>query len=136
MTTATGITRQQVASLLNKAGFVASVEGRNGRIGFATRSFGYSVTDNGERVYSCKSCGGRDSHNGGCRTRSGAAKFWQTRVVKDGTVTVTIHGRTTTRVSDSDRVESLAEQVVATLISAGLTVTADDSSRFTYIVSN
>ena len=46
------VTRQEVAGVLKRAGFTASAEGRNGRIGYATRSFGYSVTENGTRTLS------------------------------------------------------------------------------------
>lgn len=135
--TTTTLTRQQIAAMLKKAGFTASFEGRNGRIGYATRSFGYSVTENGERVYTCKSCGGRTFHRDSCRTRSGAAKYWRSRIVKDGTVTVTIHGRTTTLKSDLDDAKAMAEKVVEFLTAAGFKVEKRDGmlTEYAYIVS-
>ena len=124
--TTTTVTRQEVAGVLKRAGFTASYEGRNGRIGYATRSFGYSVTDNGERVYTCKGCGGRTGHRSGCSTPSGAAKYWRSRIVKDGTVTVTVHGATSSRRGDGDRVAEVAARVAATLAEAGYLVTPKD----------
>jgi hypothetical protein len=124
--TTTTVTRQEIAGVLKRAGFTASTEGRNGRIGYATRSFGYSVTDNGERVYTCKGCGGRDGHRPGCTTRSGAAKYWRSRIVKDGTVTVTVHGATSSRRGDGDQVAATAARVAATLVDAGYLVTPKD----------
>ena len=135
--TTTGLTRQQVAGMLKKAGFTASFEGRNGRIGYATRSFGYSVTENGERVYICKSCRGKTGHRTGCSTRSGAAKYWRSHIVKDGTVTVTIHHRTDSLRNDMDTVALTAEKVVATLTAAGLKVEKKDNGldKYAYTVS-
>lgn len=123
MDTTTGLTRQQVTAMLKSAGFPASTEGRNGRIGYATRSFGFSVSDNGERVYTCRSCGGRSNHRDRCTTRSGAAKYWRTRLVKDGTVTLTVHGQTSSLRSDYDAVVNLARRIVLHLEVHGYTVT-------------
>ena len=133
--TTTVLTRQQVAGILKKAGFTTSSEGTNGRIGYATRSFGYSVTDNGERVYICKSCYGRSNHRSECRTKSGAAKNWRSHIEKDGTVTVTIHGSTSSRHSDRVDVRIMAEQVAATLTDAGLKVKQSDNGMFNFTVS-
>ena len=135
--TATALTRQQVAGILKKAGFIASSQGTNGQIGYGTRSFGYSVTENGERVYICKSCRGRSNHRSECRTKSGAAKNWRSHIEKDGTVTVTIHGSTSSLRNDSDDVRFMAEQVADALSDAGLKVEQSENGMFnpTFTVS-
>lgn len=121
----TTVTPQEVSALLRRAGFRSSIEGRNSRIGYATRSFGFAVTANGERVYACKSCGTSDYHRPTCTTRSGAAKYWRTRVERDGTVTVTVHGSTTSRYGDHDRVSEAVVAIAATLVQAGYAVTTN-----------
>jgi len=126
------LSRQGVAATLRKAGFRISTEGRNGRIGYATQSEGFSVRDNGHTVYTCKMCGRSDTHRPGCKA-TGAARFWRQRKVKDGTVTVELHRRTSARLMDDDdraAMDALAEQMVAHLTAEGLHVRAEGQHRW------
>ena len=138
MTTTTGtISRQRLTAELAAAGFKISSEGRNGRIGYATRSEGFSVKDNGERVYICRYCQGRDLHRSTCSNPSGAAKNWKTRLEMDGTVTVEFHTSTMGRPRSVEEVREerakMREAIVTALTEAGYTVT--DKSSTSWIVS-
>ena len=138
MTTDTAtLTRQGISAMLRKAGFTASTQATNGRVAIASRSFGFSVVENGERVYTCKSCWGRGIHRTGCSNPTGAAKNWRSSVEKDGTVQVEVHGSTSSLRNDITEVEAMAQEIVSVLEQAGLTVTVSNTERgiFSYRVS-
>lgn len=120
-TTTQTITRQKVAAILKDAGVEASHQGRNQRIGYATTSYGFSAIENGTTVYICKHCGGKDSHNTGCKA-TGAAKNWRQSKVSDGTVTVELHSATSAREYEAAKIAADSERVTAALEAAGFTV--------------
>jgi hypothetical protein len=136
MTTATAtVSRQKVTAILRKAGYPISVEVRNGIIGYAARTGGWSVIDNGTTEYICKSCRTRDSHRPGCSTRSGAAKYWRQEKVKDGTVTVEMQHGSGLHGFDLDAALKQVAGMAAFLTDAGLKVTQDGDSAFRLQVS-
>jgi hypothetical protein len=125
-TTTETVSRQKLSAELRAAGFSISSEGRNGQIGYSTRSEGFIINDNGERVHMCRKCMGKTFHKSTCPDPSSAAKNWKTWLELDGTVTVEFQRPTDGRFSSADEMreqrERACESIVNFLVSAGYTV--------------
>ena len=137
MTTTTGITHEQVTADLRKMGFKISSTGSTGRIGLAKTTDGFSVTANGERVSTCRTCHGRTHHKPDCKNPSGSAKNWRRRIEMDGTVTVRWESAGSGRPRSVEVVREerakVREAIVTALTEAGYTVT--EASPTSWVVS-